>query len=168
MDESIKAEEGRGRSARKRAAKAVEQLAWRLVDLPEAALAELPVGAHLEDALREARQTRGHSSRKRQVKYLAGLLRKDEQQQEDLQDCLAQLDENHGRQVRAFHDLEDLRERLCTPATSAAALEETRSRFPQIDDQRLTGLVRSALEGKDKKAFREIFRRLRRAREEQE
>jgi len=156
-------DEGRGRSARKRAAKAVEELAQKLVELPESDLGRLPLSSDLTEELRIARNTRGHGSRKRQVKYLAGLLRRDEDQQEQLVAAINDIDEVHGKDNRVFHHLEDLRDRLCSAATFSAALEEIGSRYPQVDIDRLTGLARSVHDGGDKKAFREIFRRLRQA-----
>lgn len=158
--------EGRGRSARKRAAKAVEELAQRLVELPDADLAKLPLSHRLAEELHTARNTRGHGSRKRQIKYLAGLLRRDEQQQQQLSAALTEVEEVHGNDVRLFHHLEDLRDRLCDQATFAAALEETGARYPRTDIQRLAGLARSVHDGGDKKAFREIFRQLRQAEED--
>ena len=67
--------EGRGRSAKKRAAKEVEALAVRLVELRPSEVGKLPLSAQLAAELRLARSTEGHSSRKRQIKHLAGLLR---------------------------------------------------------------------------------------------
>ena len=70
--------EGRGRSAKKREAKAIEKLAERLVSFPENELSELPLDDALMADLVKARQTRGHGSRKRETKHFAGLLRRDE------------------------------------------------------------------------------------------
>ena len=78
MEEQEYQEEGRGRSAKKRAAKAVEQLAQRLVELPDPAVAGLPLSPELARELQLARSTRGHSSRKRQLKHFAGALRRNE------------------------------------------------------------------------------------------
>ena len=155
--------EGRGRSARKREAKAIEQLAQRLVDLPEAEVAKLELSGDLEKELQLARDTRGHSSRKRQTKHLAGLLRRDDEQREKLEAALEGVSLAQRREILSFHTLEDLRERLCNPESFQEALDDIGKLYPELDTARLAGLARSVQAGNDKKAYREIFRRLRKA-----
>jgi len=158
--------EGRGRSAAKRAAKAVEEVARQLVELPEAQFAKLPLEADLRRELELARGAKGHSAAKRQLKHLAGLLRRYEDERRELETWLAGYHADHYQEVRAFHDLEKLRERLCTPGFSEQALAEVRDRYPQLDLRKLEGLVRGVQATQDKKAYREIFRRLKQAEEE--
>jgi len=155
--------EGRGRSAAKRAAKAVEETARQLAELPETQLGKLPLGADLRCELDLVRGAKGHSAAKRQLKHLAGLLRRDEEAREELEAWLAGYHADHFREVRAFHDLEALRDRLCAAESSAQALDEVRGNFPGVDLRKLEGLIRSVQANGDKKAFREIFRRLREA-----
>ena len=153
--------EGRGRSAQKRAAKAVEELARQLVDLPESALADLPLSAALCHELEAARTTRGHSSRRRQLKHFAGCLRRDDEMREQAKAWLeTRQTEQAGRQ-RDFHRWVALRDRLCDPACSAQALEEIRALLPAAEVEKIAGLARAVHAGGDKKAAREIFRRLR-------
>ena len=152
--------EGRGRSAAKRAAKAVEEIARQLVELPEAELGKLPVSDDLRAELERTRSTRGRGGAKRQLKHFAGLLRRHEEARDALQAWLEGYHADHFKEVQAFHGLEQLRERLCSPEESARALDEVRSRYPDIDVSRLEGLIRSVHATRDKKAFREIFRRL--------
>lgn len=159
--------EGRGRSAKKRAAKAVEELAQRLADLPEVELALLPLDPELAREIALVRSTSGHSSRRRQVKYLAGLLRSDDQQRETIAATLAARAVSQRQEVLAFHHLEGLRDRLCSRASFEAALAEVRSAFPGIDDDKIARLAGSVHEHGDKRAAREIFRRLRQAAENQ-
>jgi ribosome-associated protein len=157
--------EGRGRSAKKREAKAIEELAQRLVELPEAEIAKLDLTGDLQKELQLARNTRGHSSRKRQIKHLAGFLRRDDDQREKLEAALEGISLAQRREVLAFHNLEDLRERLCSPESFQHALDDIGKRYPELDTARLAGLARSVQVGNDKKAYREIFRRLRKAEE---
>jgi len=159
-------EVGRGRSAKKRAAKAVEGLAQRLVELPEAAIAGLPLSPEMAKELHVARNTRGHSSRKRQIKHLAGALRRNEEEQEQIAATLDGVDQVQRQEVSAFHQLEELRDRLCSIADFDNALKEVCSLYPQLDSNKLAGLARSVHSSSDKKAYREIFRRLRKAEEE--
>lgn len=157
--------EGRGRSAKKREAKAVEQLAQRLADLPEAGLARLKLGPELGREVALARSTQGHSSRKRQIKHLAGVLRQLDDQREAIEAAIDGQQQQQRREVLAFHHLEELRDRLCHETSHDAALAEIRGAYPQIDTGKLANLARSVQENADKRAAREIFRRLRKAEE---
>ncbi len=164
MEEYLEEEyktEGRGRSAKKREAKAVEKLAERLVELPETELPDLPLGDELREELLLARQTKGHGSRKRQIKHFSGLLRRDDHAREALQEAMTQFDMKHGQETAVHHDLEKLRERLCSPQDHDAALQEVAATFPSVDRKALQRLVKSVQHSNDKKAYREIFRRLR-------
>jgi ribosome-associated protein len=166
MAETEQGQEGRGRSAQKRAAKAVEQLAQQLADLPEAVLAELPQGPELSCEIELARATRGHASRKRQIKHLAGFLRRHEEQRAAVEAALAERAVSKRREALAFQQLEELRDRLCNPQDFNQALEEVRNSYPMLDHRRISRLARSAHEHADRKAAREIFRSLRKAQEE--
>lgn len=156
---------GRGRSAKKREAKAVELLAQRLADLSDAELARLPQTPELTKEIELARNTRGHSSRKRQIKHLAGILRGHDEQREELVAALDGQAVSQRQETLAFHHLEELRDRICATATCDAALAEVRTTYPHLDDKKLARLASSVHEHNDKKAAREIFRRLRKAAE---
>ena len=88
---------------------------------------------------------------------------------EDEREAVAAALEGHAvtqrQETLAFHQLEDLRDRLCDASYFEAALTEVRSLYPIIDDKKLARLARSVHENNDKKAAREIFRRLRKAAE---
>ena len=75
-------------------------------------------------------------------------------------------DQVQRQEVMAFHHLEELRDRLCSTADFENALAEVRSLYPQLDSNKLAGLARSVHANSDKKAYREIFKRLRKAAEE--
>ncbi|MDH3997722.1 MAG: DUF615 domain-containing protein [Desulfuromonadales bacterium] len=162
-EEQEQRSEGRGRSAKKREAKAIEELAQRLTELPEAQLAKLPQSPELGAEITLARSTRGHGSRKRQIKHLAGFLRRDEEGREALEDALGGQARTERRETLAHHHLEELRDRLCCAQDFDTALTEVRSLYPHLDHRKLTRLARSVHENDDKKAAREIFRRLRKA-----
>jgi ribosome-associated protein len=153
--------EGRGRSAKKRAAEAVEELAKRLVALPEAACRKLPLSADLRKELQVARDTEAMGARKRQVKHFAGEMRRREEEIEAIQTFLDGADQVNLQARREFHHLEELRDRLCEPATFAEALDEAMQACPSLDRETLSGLARSVHSSADKRAAREIFRRLR-------
>jgi ribosome-associated protein len=156
---------GRGRSIKKRAAKAVEELAQRLADLSEAELAKLPKDPDLTREVELARNTRGGSSRKRQIKHLAGFLRGHDELREELETALDGQAVSQRQETLAFHHLEELRDRLCTKESFEVALAEIRTAYPQLDDGKLTRLAGSVHDHNDKRAAREIFRHLRKAAE---
>lgn len=164
-DEKEILSEGPSRSAQKRDAKAVEQLAQRLAELSDAELNRLPKNPELTKEIELARNTRGHGSRKRQIKHLAGLLRGNDEQREAIETVLDGHAVSQRQESLAFHHLEELRDRLCTAATFEAALAEVRSSYPHVELGKLTRLAGSVHVHNDKRAAREIFRYLRKAEE---
>lgn len=165
-EEEIK-QEGRGRTAAKRAAKAIEEMAIQLTELPETKLARLPLDDDLLLELQQARNTRGHGSRKRQIKHFAGRLRRYDRL-EELDAFLSGEHETHYQETQDFHTLEQLRDRLCTASTFESALIEIQQAYPQINSNKLARLARNVHENSDKKSYREIFRQLRKASEPEE
>ena len=156
---------GRGRTAKKREAKAIEELALRLTEMTASELGKLPKSPELSKEIEVARSTKGNSSRKRQIKHLAGVLRGHEEQRLAIEAALAGQSVSQRQETLAFHHLEELRDRLCATETFEAALSEVRTTYPYLDAGKLAGLARSVHEHSDKKAAREIFRRLRKAEE---
>ncbi len=148
------------RSARKRAAKQVEELAARLVEGPERWLAGLELPDDLADELAVARATRGHASRRREVRRLAALLRREPERVVQIERHLAGVDAVHNRDRRRFHRLEAWRDRLCCEEAAAEALAELRRSCPSLEHKELARLSRSACNG-DRTAARALFRLLR-------
>ena len=156
---------GRGRSEKKREAKAIEELAQRLTEITASALGKLPKSPELSKEIELARNTKGNSSRKRQIKHLAGMLRGHEEQRLAIEAALDGQSVSQRQEALAFHHLEELRDRLCATETCEAALTEVRTTYPHLDAGKLARLASSVHEHSDKKAAREIFRRLRKAEE---
>ena len=158
--------EGRGRGAKKRAAQAAEALAVRMVESSDALCKRLPLSDELREGLDQARSIRARSARKRQLKYLAGLLRRDE---ESVVAIRAALD-NVGRHNRAerdiFRHIEELRDALCDPDRFAETIETAAEELPGFDRRTFTRLARRVHGTGDKRASREIFRHLRSLTEE--
>jgi ribosome-associated protein len=157
---------GPSRSAKKRAAKEVETVALQLIELSDHASAKLPASAELREEIDLARQTQGHSSRKRQMKHLAGILRSHEEETEKIRAFLDGLHQVQLQEKRDFHFLEGLRDRICDGELSTAALDEAVAALPGLDRAALVRLARSVHTSGDRKASREIFRRLKNAWEE--
>ncbi|ABA90304.1 protein of unknown function DUF615 [Syntrophotalea carbinolica DSM 2380] len=166
MDDIVQ-ERQPSRSAKKRAAKAVEDMAAHLVELGDADFRRLPLTGEILQAIEETRRIKAFGARKRQLKHLAGMFRRDEDSVQVAEAFLADI--QHGRQQAAadFHQLEALRERLCDPEGFDAALEEIRRKMPAADLGKIRRLAESARLHKDKRAFRELFRLLKAAYPEQ-
>lgn len=149
------------KTRQKQQAKQVEKLAQRLVELAANQLAQLDLPAAVLDDVEAARSTRGRGSSKRQLKYLAGRLRGSAGLVESLALQLDRLDQVRRNDKREFHRLEGLRDRLCNPASFAEAMAEVEILAPDLDHKGIARLARSFHQHADKRAFREIFRRLR-------
>ncbi len=154
-------QEGRGRSAQKRAAKAIEKLAQVLTALPEAERRLLPLRPDLEREIEQVRSTRGYSARKRQLKHLAGLLRRDDDQRIALEAALEAQAVTRQQHNRTMHQWEKWRDGLCDPETFESTLKTILARYPGLDGAKLRQLAETVHVQTDKQAFREIFRLLR-------
>jgi len=159
MNDDTQKEQGTvSRSAKKRAAKTVEDLAVRLVELGGADFRRLPLEGDIARELKEARTITAHGARKRQIKHLAGLLRKDPESLEKAEDFVTAIEQGHHQDAELFHFLEELRERLCDPERRDAALEEVRQNLPAVDNAKVRRLAESVQNNEDKRAFRELFK----------
>jgi len=149
------------RTKQKQLAKEVEQLAMQLTAMSEKAFKGLNMPEGIAREAAEARSTKGHSSQKRQIKHLAGLLRNSEAALAQIREQLQGLDQVSRTEKKEFHQLEKLRDRLCEEKTFVAALAEMTANFPQADEKTIARLAGSVHQHGDKRAYREIFKRLR-------
>jgi ribosome-associated protein len=74
LDE-VEAEEGRGRSARKRASHALTKLGEQLLTLRPEQVTALPLPERLEEAIAEARRLTSFGARRRQTQFIGKLMR---------------------------------------------------------------------------------------------
>ena len=157
------------RSQRKRDAEAVLGLAEQIVALPAAQLGKLPLPDPIRDAVMDTRRIRSHIAHKRQLHYLAKLMRREDD--ELLDQLRAQLGHDRAdarRETAQLHRIEQWRDRLLKDGDEAlGALADL---HPDIDRHHLRQLIRTAAEerlhNKPPRAFREIFQTLKRAFEE--
>jgi ribosome-associated protein len=153
---------GPTRTQQRRDALAVLAFATQLSEMPASKLAraDLP-----EDVLRELdmlRRVTSHIARKRQLAFLAKVMRRHED--EAFETARALLGENRERQRKetaAMHRLEALRERLLDDEN---ALQTLIDQYPSIDRQHVRSLIRQARIERDgnkpPRAYREIFQLL--------
>jgi ribosome-associated protein len=149
------------RTKKKQWAKQVEQLAEHLASLADNQFSQLDLPPEIAREAELARLTKGRSSQRRQLKRLAGLLRKTEDALASLLVQLQDLDQVARGRKKQFHQLEQLRDRLCDLDSFADAFSELLELAPAIDRKAIARLARSVHQYDDRRAYREIFRRLR-------
>jgi len=149
------------RSQRRREAWDVLELAEKLVALSASALKEVPLEEKILDAVKMAQKITSHIAHKRQVHYLAKLMRKDA----DLDAIRNSVDkplEVRRRETAEMHLMERWRDRLM--ADGDPAVVELLALYPDMDRQRLRQLMRQAhIEKRDNRppsAYRNIFQML--------
>ncbi|RDS86810.1 ribosome biogenesis factor YjgA [Dyella psychrodurans] len=153
---------GPTRTQQRRDALAVLAFATQLSELPPSKLARANLP---EDVLREIdslRRITSHIARKRQLGFLAKVMRKhDDEVFETVRALMGENREQQRKETAAMHRLEDLRERLMAHDD---ALQELIDQYPNIDRQHVRSLIRQArLErdgNKPPRAYREIFQLL--------
>lgn len=152
------------RSQQRRDALAVLELARQLVALGDAALAKLPLPEGVRAAVHDTRRIRQQVAHKRQLQYLAKLMRReDDETLEAIRQALQPDREQARRDTALLHRIEDWRERLVSdPDGSLGALVEA---FPEVDRQHVRQLARQARNERQGNgrphAFRELFQVLR-------
>jgi ribosome-associated protein len=156
---------GPTRTQQRRDALAVLTLATQLSELPPSKLAraDLP-----EDVLREIdhlRRITSHIARKRQLGFLAKVMRRHEDEAfETVKALLGENREQQRKETAAMHRLEALRDKLLE---SEDSLQELIDQYPDIDRQHVRSLIRQARierEGnKAPRAYRELFQLLKQA-----
>jgi len=156
------------KTKKKKIAKEVEALAHSLVEMSQSQFKKLQLTDDLAAEVIEARNTIGRGSHKRQVKHLAAVLRKSEDQVPALLATIEGMDQVNRSEKRQFHKLEELRDRLCDEKSFAEAFDEMVGLWPEIDRGVISRLSRSVHSSCDKRASREIFKRLRDYVEQQE
>jgi ribosome-associated protein len=153
---------GPTRTQQRRDALAVLALASQLAELPPSKLtrANLP-----DDVLREIEHLRritSHIARKRQLGFLAKVMRRHEDEAfTGARALLGEDREQQRKETAAMHRLEALREKLLENDEGLQALID---QHPSIDRQHLRSLIRQARIERDAnkppKAYREIFQLL--------
>ena len=160
-DEASGAEEPPSKSARKRHMLALQAMGESLVELNDKQLAKIPIdNDQLLSAIRECRQMRSNSARKRHLQFIGKLMRSIDPA--PIEQALLTLHKTRQQSAVAFHQLEQLREDIL--AAGVAGVELAMTRFPDADRQQLRQLVlqhqREIERHKPPTASRKLFRYL--------
>lgn len=150
------------KSQRKREAQAVKTLGERLVALPSDQLARVPLDVSIRACVQDARQLGRGGARKRQIQFLAKLLRSTDT--DAIERALALIAGQSLESARRLHRLEAWREGLVNGDQGTTA--EVYAHHPSLDRQQLNQLVRQAQKEREKGAgevtqYRRLFRFLR-------
>lgn len=153
---------GPTRTQQRRDALSVLALATQLVELPPSKLARANLP---EDVLREVENTRritAHIARKRQLGFLAKVMRRHEDDAFDgVRTLLGENREQLRKETAVMHRLEALREKFLDDEN---ALQAFIDEYPSIDRQHMRSLIRQARVERDTnkppRAYREIFQLL--------
>jgi ribosome-associated protein len=152
---------GPSRSEQRRNALDMLKLANQLVELPPSRIPKLNLPEDIIDEIGRTRKVTAHIARKRQMAYLAKMMRR--HGDEAFTDARAALGEDRDRQRQEaahMHRLEAAREKLLEGGD--AALGELFDKHPELDRQHLRSLVRQARAEREANkplhAFREIYR----------
>ena len=150
------------KSALKRQMLALQRLGESLLELNDKQLAQIPIeDEQLLLALREARQIRSNSARKRHLQFIGKLMRHVDPQ--PIERAMAGKHQGKQESANAFHQLEQLRDDILAAGVAGVAL--VTARWPDADRQQLRQLVlqhqREIQRGKPPAASRKLFRYLR-------
>ena len=133
------------KSQRKRDAKKLQGLANTLLQMPESEFSALPLPEALDSALRQGRMIKSHGARKRQMLFVAKLLRKHDAT--PILAAIEQIQDQSRHNTLRFHVLEQWRDRLI------ALGDETLAEFcrvnPAADRQQIRQLIRNARKERD-------------------
>jgi ribosome-associated protein len=154
---------GPTRTQQRRDALAVLALAQQLMDMPPSKLARLELPEDVEREIANTRRITAHIARKRQLQFLAKVMRRHESEVFDgVRAALGENKERQRQETAAMHRMEALRERLLE--NTDEAMGTLIAEYPNVDRQHLRSLVRQAKAEKDAnkppRAYREIYQLL--------
>ncbi|MDD2557310.1 MAG: ribosome biogenesis factor YjgA [Desulfuromonadaceae bacterium] len=155
------------KTALKRQAQEIEELARDLVEMPAASVGRLKLEPQLLTIVERARDLR-KGARKREIKHLAGLLRNDSEQLETIRRFHHGVSQQQLEDNSHFHALENWREGLCDPKRRVEVQSEIAQALPALDMGALDKLLHGYQGPEDKKCYRQIFTLLRKAAEIQD
>ena len=138
-------DESPSKSQRKREARAHLVVAEQLGQTSDSVVDSMPLPDDLRRAVDELRGIKAHGARKRQLHYLAKLLRKEPETTEAITQALDLKAASGKQQNHQFHQIEAWRDRLLDKSDqiSRDAVTEFAEQFPDTDIQSLRQLLRT-------------------------
>lgn len=149
------------KSQLKRDAHALLDLGKEIVALQPANLKKIPLDEDLLEAINEARKIKAQIALKRQLHYIAKILR--HRDVANIQAVMDSIRQQSSKTDTALKTCEKWRERLI--GNESGALEEFISQHPTVDRQKIRQMIRNAQKeienNKPPKWSRELFRYIR-------
>jgi ribosome-associated protein len=149
------------KSQRRRDALEIKTLALELINLSQSRLGQVPLDEMVRDAIMDARQIRSNVARKRQLQYVAKLLRRDDP--EPILLALEKFDGEAREITGRQHRSEAWRDFLLEEGD--AAIGELKKQRADADTQAIRQLIRNAAReaarNKPPASARNLFRMLR-------
>jgi ribosome-associated protein len=146
------------KSQKKREARTVEDLAKELVDLPHSMLSRLPCEEEIRDEIQAAQSVEQFGARRRQIKYLAKLLRNIELS--PLFNFLEEAQKSRLKENKTIRRLEQLRDHILHEDEEEEALLEAKEQLPDLSLEMLQDLAGKYRWTRNQRFSREIFRQL--------
>lgn len=146
------------RSALKREADAVFELARELVELTATQRARVPLDDGLIAQIAQCHKVTSHIAHRRELMFLAKQLRKREDELPAIRAAVDVPKEERQRETAQLHRLERWRDRLIDEGDSA--LELLLAEYPEIDRQEMRQLIRAAREDRGRPQSRGHYRAL--------
>lgn len=165
------------KSEKKRQFKQTEQAAAELAEFSDRDLGKLPASDILKHEILACRGLKA-GARKRQIKYLAKVMREDDL--ESIYTFLAEKKGSHLKSQKQFHEAERLRDAMINEALHdyqyclqehidwdmnwrSPEIEEVMSRYPQLDESEIRKVVHGFVRTRNKSHYRELFRMMKAA-----
>lgn len=155
-------DEAPSKSAVKRQMLALQALGESLLALNDKQLERIPIeDERLVQALRETRNIRSNSARKRHLQFIGKLMR--DLDAEPIERAVQAIHQDRQKKNDVFHQLEQLRDDML--AAGPPGVELALARWPEADRQQLRQLIlqyqREVQRNKPPAASRKLFRYLR-------
>jgi len=148
------------RAAKKRSMDELLKLVMYLIELSQGDFEALGLPEEFKDHLNEARKVKAHGARRRQIRYVVQKLASNDI--ETIKSKIAGMKEQRDKQIKNFHIIESLRDRVL--AGGDDIIQEVMERFPGADRQQLRNLQRAAqkekVPGTNIKTTKAMFRYL--------
>ena len=148
----------KSKTQKKQEAIMVEKLAQELLTLSPSLLDEAPCDTEILTEIKKTQKIKQFGARRRQVKYLAKLLR--ETGIEPLLDYMERVKNSKLKQNEIFHRLEKLRNRIINEDEEKQALHEAKNEFPDLDSELVQNLAKKYRLTNNQRFLRGIFRQL--------
>lgn len=162
FDSSEEEQEAPSKSELKREMTALQQLGEAIVKLSNGQLQTIPLEDNrLAEAIHTARRIKSREGLRRQLQYIGKILRTIDI--EPIRQAHQKLLDGRKEETRAFHELEQLRDRLI--AAGPNQLDEVFEKFPAADRQQLRHIIiqtnKEQKANKPPAASRKLFKYLR-------